>query len=142
MNVFQKAKRRFFENLVQHNRNSNRKSSSFLIHRAIPEAGYIKLGTLRYGVRISNPNLSDYSPTNKSRHSSLSSNSSLGQPSSLIMSPSSGSTTTKSICNDNDDCCCIGGSGTGLKIWQNNNQHANNTTTKTRLPILNSGKKS
>lgn len=85
--------------------------------RAIPQAGYIKLGALRYGIRISNLNLSDYPQSNKTQALSTST------PSPLIMSPSSETISANAICNDRC-CCCIG-----------------SASSKTRLPKSQSGEK-
>lgn len=81
--------------------------------RAIPQAGYIRIGALRYGIRVSSLNLSDYSQsTNKSQTLSPSTDSS------LIMSPSSDTINPKTICDD-ECCCCIGSIG----------------SSKTRVPV-------
>jgi hypothetical protein len=92
----------------------SRFSFSDLACRAIPQAGYIKLGALRYGVRISNLNLSDYPQTNKPQDLSTETSPS------LIMSPSSRSVSANAVCNDG--CCCIG-----------------TTSSKTRLPMAQPG---
>lgn len=88
--------------------------SLFSPFRSIPPAGYVKVGSLRYGIRISNLNLSNYPRSNKPQALSTST------PSSLIMSPSSETISAKAICNDG--CCCIG-----------------STSSKTRLPMSQSG---
>lgn len=90
--------------------------SLFSPFRSIPQAGYVKVGSLRYGIRISNLNLSNYPRSNKPQALSSST------PSSLIMSPSSGTISAKAICNDG--CCCIG-----------------STSSKTRLPMSQSGER-
>lgn len=92
-------------------------SFMLLFPRAIPQAGYIKLGALRYGIRISNLNLSDYPQSNKPPALSTST------PSPLIMSPSSETISANAICDDRC-CCCIG-----------------SASSKTRLPMSQSGEK-
>lgn len=85
--------------------------------RSIPQAGYIKVGALRYGIRISNLNIADYSQSNKPQPLSAS------PQSSLIMSPSSEPISAKAICSDGC-CCCIG-----------------SASSKTRLPMSQSGER-
>ncbi|CRL02246.1 CLUMA_CG015133, isoform A [Clunio marinus] len=77
--------------------------------RAIPQAGYIKLGALRYGIRISNLNLSDYSSSNKPQMLSSSTQRS------LIMSPSTETISAKAICNDGC-CCCLSSKSSQTKL--------------------------
>lgn len=66
--------------------------------RAISEKGYIKLGTLRYGIRLSNPTHSD-----RSRLSVNNDN-----------------------CCDNEDCCCIGKSRNSKSDRPNSNSGMSN----------------
>lgn len=97
-------------------RESFQNTSLFSFHfRAIPQAGYIRIGALRYGIRVSSLDLSDYPQSNKSQTLSPTN-------SSLIMSPSSETISAKAICDDGC-CCCIGST----------------VTSKTRLPVFQSG---
>jgi hypothetical protein len=93
------------------------------ISRAIPESSYIQLGTLRYGVRLSNPNLSQYSNNSlaserQSVHSqqTQTSNLSLGGPSSNARPTTNNNGSVNSTCNGSNcsnnssqkssRCCC------------------------------------
>lgn len=101
--------------------------------RTIPQAGYIKLGSIRYGAaRISNLNLQDYplAPTSSPQQWKRSNKPALlsvEDKSSSIMSPSAAQKNAenkaKAICSD-ECCCCISSSS---------------TSSQTRLPILQSG---
>lgn len=94
--------------------------------RTIPQAGYIKLGSIRYGVQITNLNLQDYPlPTSLwTTRSNKPAILSAETASSSIMSPSANNN-AKAICSD-ECCCCISSSS---------------TSSKTRLPISQSGER-
>ncbi|KAG5680642.1 hypothetical protein PVAND_010136 [Polypedilum vanderplanki] len=103
-------------------------------NRSIPAAGYIKLGSLRYGIRLSKIN--SISASNKSNNiddnaDNQSANKQQQQitlpistPTSLIMSPSSDTTTAAAIngksdfCNESC-CCCISSSSSNAFTGKN-----------------------
>lgn len=95
-----------------------------ILIRSIPQAGYIKLGSIRYGIRITNLNLQDYPLQTSTIRSNKPQILSAKAASSSIMSPSA-SINAKAICND-ECCCCISSSS---------------TSSKTRLPISQSGER-
>lgn len=128
----------------------------YLLHyfyRAIPEAAYIKLGTIKYGIKLSTPNLSSY-PSNKSRFGSISSysnstnshnsnysnysrNSRSSHNSLHSMSPTysfnskmSSVQPDASICGNGENCCCIGGSNLQKEFEKKT----------TKLPVPQTGK--
>ncbi|XP_058821549.1 uncharacterized protein LOC131683523 [Topomyia yanbarensis] len=107
-------------------------------NRAIPESDYIQLGTLRYGVRRSNTNLSNLSAGGDAvRHGGNSSvqnartsvnsfdNNTNG---SSIVSADGNSSSSSSAANQS--CCCVGTGTIGMP-W-------NNSYARSRLPLPNS----
>ncbi|XP_055643721.1 uncharacterized protein LOC129779951 [Toxorhynchites rutilus septentrionalis] len=111
-------------------------------NRAIPESDYIQLGTLRYGVRLSNPNLPNLNTasvenrnsSNGDPRNSPSVNSADGsQPNGSGSLLSAGETISNSS-EANKSCCCIGPNGIELP-WNSTNY------ARTRLPVPNSAAK-
>ncbi|XP_062534863.1 uncharacterized protein LOC134204055, partial [Armigeres subalbatus] len=105
-------------------------------NRAIPESDYIQLGTLRYGVRLSNPNLvsaatnddNGIPPANHgSALQSRFSSDSYDQHTNGSSVLSAGGTSSNSSRGANDSCCCIATNGIEMP-W-------NSGYVRTRLPV-------
>ncbi|XP_058455844.1 uncharacterized protein LOC131433085 [Malaya genurostris] len=107
-------------------------------NRAIPESDYIQLGTLRYGVRLSNPNLLNLntsgnevhnggeSCTQDARASINSYDNNINGSSTVSAGDNSRSSSSSAT---NKSCCCVGGGTIGMP-W-------NNSYTRSRLPLPN-----
>ncbi|EDS34164.1 conserved hypothetical protein [Culex quinquefasciatus] len=108
--------------------------------KAIPEADYIQLGTLRYGVRLSNPNLLNLGAPPNAAHGANGSNGvkqhSQTPPTGSSVPPSVGggassSGNSSNSVGSNKSCCCIGSGGEIEMPW-------NSSYARTRLPVPNS----
>ncbi|XP_053694272.1 uncharacterized protein LOC128742086 [Sabethes cyaneus] len=111
-------------------------------NRAIPESDYIQLGTLRYGIRLSNQNLLNLNAGTEDAHRNsanvatqarVSVNSLDNSTTNGSSNVSTGGNSSNSSSATNKVCCCVG-SGALEMPWNNN-------YARTRLPIPNTSAK-
>ncbi|XP_055549403.1 uncharacterized protein LOC129732498 [Wyeomyia smithii] len=128
--------------------NMSRKISADVMqqwNRAIPESDYIQLGTLRYGIRLSNQNLLNPNLGTEEAHRGTSANVAAQAARVSINScdnsttngssnVSTGGNSSNSSSATNKVCCCVGSGA--LELPWNNNNYA-----RTRLPVPNTSAK-
>uniref|UniRef100_A0A182XX47 Uncharacterized protein n=1 Tax=Anopheles stephensi TaxID=30069 RepID=A0A182XX47_ANOST len=112
---------------------------SAMWNRAIPENDYIQLGTLRYGVRLSNTGLLDGGkPDHVSDLTEANSRASVTSSYELTNGDNSvhsvGGTSSISSNGDKQNCCCIGSGGVEMP-WTN-------SFARTKLPVPTKNRKS